>query len=121
MKSWSYGINTYHKTASIWLEEGRRYIFLLDRAVEFLCSIIPPIPFPNIGKIVDDGEEYTLKEWWGSLDQMVCCSIHSPITIFCYRKINRTWIDIKYNKCRELFYEKDKEYWDEQESEREDK
>lgn len=121
MKSWSYGINTYHKTASIWLEEGHWYIFFLDRAIEFLCSIIPPIPFPNIGRIIDEGEKYTLKEWWGDLDQWFCCSVHGPITNFCYKRINNFHIDIKYSKCRELFYGKDKRYWDEQESKREDK
>ena len=122
MKSWSYGINTYYKTASIWLEEGHWYMFFLDRAIEFLCSIIPSIPFPNIRfKLNKEDAEFmgdewtTLKKWYGDLNQWFCGSVHSLTTDFCYRKINRMHVDIKYSKCRELFYEKDKEYWDEQE------
>lgn len=40
MKTWSYGINSYYKTATIWLEEGPWWIFLLDRIVEF-CPANP--------------------------------------------------------------------------------
>jgi len=47
MKSWSYGINSLYKTASIYLETAPWYIFAIRALSDFLCDSVPPITLPN--------------------------------------------------------------------------
>jgi len=123
MRNWSYGINSYYKTATIWLEEGPWWIFLLDRIIEFLCEIIPPIKFPNLKlrlKNKEDIEFYgsewtTWREWYGDLNEFFHVTVHESIFRFCQRRINYKHIDIDYSEARELFYLEDKDFWDEEE------
>jgi hypothetical protein len=125
MKSWSYGINSYHKTSSICLEEGAWWLFLIRAFGDFICEYTPCIPLPNIKFRLSDkgdikfngGNKWTtLKEWYGSLNDIVHLFIHEPILDFFWKKIKETDIEIPYSKLRKLFYEVDKEWWDEQET-----
>jgi len=123
MRNWSYGINSLYRTASIWLEEGPWWVFLLDRIVEFLCEIAPPIRFPSIKlrlKNKEDIEFYgsehtTWRDWYGDFNQFFHLAIHEPVFRFCQKRINTKCIEIDYNKAKELFYLEDKGFWDKEE------
>jgi len=89
MKSWSYGINSLYKTSFIELEEGSPFIFLLRR-----------LNWELMGRISN--------EW-------LWVNVFMKIDYFCANKIKSRFIDVDYDKLREIFYEEDKEFWDEAE------
>ncbi len=126
MRSWSYGVNSLHKTASIYLDEAPFYIFFLDWLANVLCELIPTIPLPKIRMRLKDPEDIecnggekwtTLDEWYGDWSQAFHLFVHMPVFDFCTRKTKDECIPIGYKKLRKIFYERDKEYWDDIEKE----
>lgn len=124
MRRLGYGINSYLKTASIYVDYAPAWIFGLNDISDFLCSIIPPIPLPPIPiRLFDkesiefnDGDKWTtLKDWCGTLRDLVHLFIHTPIIEYCWRKIDGRVIAIDYSEARKVFYDRDKVFWDEQE------
>ena len=123
MKRWHYGINSYYKTADVYLEEASFLIFLLEDIVAFICELIPCIPLPKI-KIklknpedieINDGNRWTtLKDWHGNLNALFHLYIHMPVDHFCWKRTKTKCISIPYDKCKELFYKEDKDFWDEE-------
>ena len=120
MERWHYGVNNYYKTASICRETAIWPIFAIERGTEFVCDLIPPIPLPNIKirlekeEAIDFGSEFlTIKEWYGDSRHLFHALIHIPIFNFCYRHIKTKMIDVNYEKLKELFYEDNKDFWDE--------
>ena len=70
MKNYSIGTNSLYKTASIYLEEGPWWAFWGRDLSQIICGLIPLIPFPKIGKIVDDeGKEYNWSTYYGDISQ----------------------------------------------------
>ena len=126
MKSWSYGINNYYKTASISLETASWHIFAIERITEFICDIIPPIPLPNIKFRLRDkdsiefnqSEWTTFREWYGDLKQLFHGVIHILISDFCWDRIEMKCIEIDYDKLKEMFYEENKEFFDDCEADK---
>jgi len=123
MKSWSYGTNSIYKKANIYLEEAFWWVFAVDRIAEFLCDLIPSIPLPKIKMRLKDREDIefnggsnwtTLRDWYGDLSQVFHCFVHMPVFDFCQKRIRCKSIEIGYNRAREMFYEGDKEFWDEE-------
>jgi len=115
MRKINYGINSYHKTASIIVEHANPLIFVLDRISEFICgNLILPAPLPNF-KIIRDGEKTTIKEYYGDLRSLYHLWIHYPIFQYCAKKMDAEMIDIDYDKARKVFYDNDKKFWDESE------
>ncbi|MEA3414828.1 MAG: hypothetical protein U9R02_01510 [Thermodesulfobacteriota bacterium] len=123
MKSWNYGINSLYKTASIDLRTGHWWLFALERVAEFCCDIAPPIPLPNAKKRLRDQEDIELndgnswttwKEWYGDLSQLFHCFVHVPIFDFCQKRIKCKFIELDYDKVKEMFYQEDKKFWDEE-------
>lgn len=121
MKSWSYGINSLYKQASIYLEQAPLCVFAAERVAEFLCDLMPPIPLPNIKKRlkhradidINGGEEWTTwQEWYGDLSQVFHCFVHVPIFDFCQKRIKGKVLEIDYQRAKDMFYEEDKEFWD---------
>jgi len=121
METWSYGINSIYKKVSIYLEEAPWWIFALDRSIEFLCDVMPSIPLPKIKIRLKNGEDIefnadsewtTWREWYGDLNQLFHCLVHVPIFDFCQKRIRYKFIEIDYDKAKEIFYEQDKEFWD---------
>jgi hypothetical protein len=117
MRSWMYGMNSYYKKAAVYLEEAPWWVFAVDRIVEFLCDMTPPIPLPKIQKRLkkrdeiefNDGNKLTtLRDWYGDLNQLFHCLVYMPIFYFCQKKIKCRSIDMDYDKAREIFYEKPK-------------
>lgn len=125
MRRIGYGINSYHKTASIYVDYAPCWVFGFDAIGGFLCQITPPIPLPAIpmrlfdkGSIeFNDGDKWTtLKDWCGTLRDLFHLFIHVPIIEYCWRKTEGRIIAVNYNKARKAFYDKDKTFWDEQEA-----
>ena len=121
MKTWSYGINSLYKKASIDLQEASWWIFSLERVTEMLCDLIPPISLPMIKKRLKNSEDISMnggnqwttwKEWYGDLSQLFHCVVHMPIFNFCQKKTRLKSIAFDYDKVKEMFYEEDKEFWD---------
>ncbi|MGD0856115.1 MAG: hypothetical protein ABSA18_09970 [Dehalococcoidia bacterium] len=122
MRKWGYGINSLHKQANIHIDEAPWWVFALDDLVEAICDIIP---FPNIRLELKDpsdiefygGQWTTWNEWHGDLKQYFHVSVHRPIFEFCQNKIKTKSVDITYDQARDMFYEHDKKFFD-QEAER---
>ena len=121
MKSWSYGVNSIYKTASLYLEEASWWVFAADRLAEFICDRIPSIPLPKIRMKLKDqwdvelneGNKWTtLRDWYGDLSQAFHCLVHLPVFHYCQKKINLKYVEIDFDKAKETFYKEDKEFWD---------
>ena len=122
MKKWGYGINSFHRTAHIYIEKSSWWVFAIDRTIEWLCGIIPPISFPKVKMRLKDAEDIetndgsewtTLQDWYGDISQFSHLRVHMPVFDFCSSKIECKSIEIDYDQAREMFYESDKKFWDE--------
>lgn len=112
MRKINYGINSYHKKASINVDFTPFWVFALDQLIEGVCGyLVPPIPFPRI-RITRDGETTTMSEYYGDLEQWFHCHIHNPVFQFCQKRIDTRSIDVGYEETRKAFYDKDKKFWD---------
>jgi hypothetical protein len=125
MKTWSYGINSLYKTASIDLQTGPWWVFALGRTAELCCDLAPSIPLPGAKKRLKDQEDIELnggnpwttwKEWYGDLSQLFHCFVHIPIFNFCERRIQSRNVELGYDKVKEMFYEEDKSFWEEEQA-----
>ena len=56
----------------------------------------------------------TWKEWYGDLSQFFHCFVHIPIFNFCERIVQSRIVELDYDKIKEMFYEEDKRFWDEE-------
>lgn len=104
MRRWSIGINNYYFTGSIYLEEAPWYIFSLEDFIMKVCDIIPRMPLPNI-KIKIDGEEWTMKSYYGTFRDLFHVFICSKITIWCFSKIKTNEFKFPYFKLKEKYPE----------------
>lgn len=123
MKRWHYAANSYYKTTSILLEEAPAYIFILEDSIMWICGNLPhiKIPFLNKIKIVRDNDTYDIAEYYGdTINQIFHCFMCTPITKFCWDRINTKSVPIEWDECKKLFYKEDKDRWDELEKEYEE-
>jgi len=125
VRKWTYGINSYHKTASLILEDAPWWVFVLEDFVDFLSANIPAIPFPSIKIYLTNEEDIecnggdnrtSLRDWYGDLHQWFHCRIHNPIFHFCVRRIRWKEVKIEYDRAKELFRDEDKEFWETEEA-----
>ena len=123
MKTWSYGINSLYRTASIDLQTGPWWVFALERAVGWCCDLAPAIPLPDAKMRLRDQEDIELnggspwttwKEWYGDLSQLFHGFVHMPVFNFCQNRIQSRIAGLDYDKAKEMFYEEDKKFWDEE-------
>ena len=123
MKTWSYGINSLYKTASIDLQIGPWWVFALERAVGWCCDLAPAIPLPDAKMRLRDQEDIELsggspwttwKEWYGDLSQLFHGFVHMPVFNFYQSRIQSRIVGLDYDKAKEMFYEEDKKFWDEE-------
>lgn len=114
MKSWSYGINTHFKTASVFLREGPWWAFFLDWFADHSCGLIPEWHLPVIKnrRLVVNGEETTFGEYYGTLHDLYHMFVCQKLMFFADSKVTTKALQVEWDKCRELFYERDKAYWD---------
>jgi hypothetical protein len=124
MKVWGYGINSYHKTAHIYVDEAAWWVFALDNVIEFICDIMPSIPFPKVKLRLRDPEDIeinesewtTWKDWYGDLNQYFHLFVHCPVFEYCHDKMKSQFVDITYEKAREMFYDSDRKFFDQAET-----
>lgn len=103
MKTWFIGTNSLYKTASVYLEEGSWWAFWGRDLSQIICGFIPPIPFPKIGRIVDDeGEVYNWRTWFGDLSQWWHVYIDTNLYDWFSRFIKFKSIEIEYKLALKL-------------------
>lgn len=102
MRRWSVGINNYYFTSHIYLDEAPWYVFAIEYIIQTICSYIPRIPLPKI-KIIRDGEETTLKEWYGSTSDLFHIFICSPIYQWCFKKTEIKNFQFPYEVLKDSF------------------
>ncbi len=115
MKNWSYGINSLYKTGHVFLEEAPWYVFAIARAVEWTCDHMPAIPLPDRAIKDDDGEETTLKDYYGELNHLWHAKVHDPVFQWAEKQKRMTTIEMSYEKVKELFYKSDSKFFDDHE------
>lgn len=115
MKSWTYGINTYYRTAHYEIERGPWWAFFIRWLADCLCDFAPAIPFPPIPIHDEEGNRTTLREEWGDTFQWIHVALHMPIFERVERKIQRIWIPASYDEIKQRHYAEDKEFFDEAE------
>ena len=124
MRKWGYGVNSYHKTASILVEEAPFSVFLLEWIFDKWCGLIPCIPFPRILIKLRSKESIgwnngncwtTMKDWYGDLNSLFHLFVHDRVFEFCESRKNSKVIGVDYNNLKDVIYEWDKKFWDEQE------
>lgn len=119
MQRWSYGTNNLYKTAHIHLEEAPWWVWVLTDAPNWVCDLVPRWRVPLIGRIriVRDGEETTIKEWYGDdLHSWFCGFVDMPLTNWAWNRVKCVPVEVTWEYCKKLFYEKDPAYWDEMEA-----
>jgi hypothetical protein len=115
MRIIDYGINSYYKKCSLNVDFASSWIFALEKLIEFICGyLILPIPLPKI-KIIREDERTTVKEYYGDLQQFFHLYVHNPIYEYCCRQTYSKSIELDYEATREVFYDKDKKFWDDEE------
>lgn len=105
MRRWGIGTNDLYYTASAYLEEAPWYIFFAEWLNHSVCTIIPRIPFPAIKITLEDGEETTLKDYYGDLSGYWCCTVCNPLTQYLYSKIRVKHIEFPYKIAEKVFSE----------------
>jgi len=123
MKTWSYGINSLYRTAVIDLRTGPWWAFALERASEGCCDLTPVPPLPNIKLKLRDSDDIELngglpwttwRQWYGDLSQLFHIFVSVPVFNFCQSRIRCKMVESDYDKLKEMFYEEDKKFWDEE-------
>jgi hypothetical protein len=122
LRKWGYAINSYRNIANIHIDYGPWWAFAMDDLLSSVCDIIPAIPFPAFKMRLKDpgdvefhgGEWTTWREWYGDLNQYFHLRVHNPVFYYCQDRIKTKSVDIPLAKARELFYEADRKFWDEE-------
>lgn len=118
MQHWSYGLNGYCRTCGVSLEEGPWWAFWLTDGFLQSCDRMPTwrIPLLDRFKIVRDDEEYTFGGYYGDdLRNLWHSFVCMPLFDFGHKYITCKYIKLPWESGKELFYEDDKTWWDEEE------
>lgn len=104
MKRWAIGSNDYFCSGSFYLENAKWYVFSIERLVMFICDHFPSFSLPSFIYVYDtDGEKYSLKEYYGTTQDLFHIFICSPITQWCFRKTNSIPISFPLEMLKEKF------------------
>jgi len=103
MKRWSTGSNNYYFTCSIYLDEASWYVFALEDSIQWICHFFPRIPLPNFIKIKREGEEYTLRSWYGTTGDLFHIYVCSPIFEWCWNNTKKQTIQFPYEMLMKIF------------------
>ena len=115
MRRWSYGINGYHKTAGVFITEAPAWVFALDWLADIGCRVVPRWKVPLLSHFHhtdDDGEVYTLSEWYGpTFHSLYDAIIHDPLWRWLQAKGRHYHLEVSYDECRAVFEPLDHEQW----------
>lgn len=121
MQKWGVGLNGYHRTCSLWLDEGPWWSFWLQDAACWVCDHIPKwkVPFVSLFKVKDGGNTYTVAErygdTWHDLFHVFVCG---PVVQWAFGKVTKRYgLPVEWELGKVLFYKDDPERWDDQERE----
>jgi len=114
MKNWSYSINSLFNKGELHLEEAPSYAYATEFASEFICDLILDIPLPEIQILDDEGKQTTLREQHGSVGQLWHLKVCIPVCAWAWSKTKSTVVPLGYDKVREIFYEKDQKFFDDE-------
>lgn len=104
MKRWTIGTNNYFFTGGIYLDEAEWYIFLLEYVIQCICDHFPSFSLPSFIYIHDDEDnKYSLKEYYGTTQQLFHIFICEPISTWCFNKTSMTHICFPYDMLKEIF------------------
>lgn len=121
MTNWTFAGNYLFKSGTIYLTYQPFWLSLIgwfeESVLSRICDVLMWIPLPNIGNIKDGNETCTWKEYYGSIGDLFHIYIHTPVFNWYWNHPNRKEIKVEvgYDKLKELFYEYDKKYFDENE------
>ncbi len=105
MRRWSTGTNDYYFTAGIFLKEAPWYVFMIESIVMNICHLIPRIPLPKSIKVIREGEEYTLRDWYGTTADLFHIYVCAPISGWCSKKTKTHDIEFPYKMLKNLIPE----------------
>lgn len=121
MRKISYGVNSVHKTASIYIDYSSFWIFGIEWLFNLGCSLVPRIPFlpipirlwdPMSIEFNDNKKWTNLREWHGNLSSWFCATIHNWVSDYCWKRIDSRNIKVNYDKLKRAIYDKEKKFWD---------
>jgi len=119
MTSWHFGGNCYFKyrSGSIYLIDRPWWLALVvwfsDEILGRICDLLMCIPLPKYGRIVEQGQVFTIKEYYGTVGDLFHIYIHDPVFTWCWthKKKKEIIVDVGYDKLKELFNEYDGKYF----------
>lgn len=114
MTSWCYGINSLYETGHISLEEGPWWAFAIEQLSLFICDHFPRIALPAVPMTTKDGERTTWQEWYGTLGDLWHLYVDEPVWFWARSKFSETLVELPYNDIRAMFYDRDREFFDEE-------
>lgn len=115
MQHWSWGGNDIWKTGCISLHDTPAWRHYLCLAVDWLAYLTHWIKFPRWPRWYDNelGEYINPRDYWGDLGCLILCYWLTPLYNFEYKQDKGYHIEIGYDRLKEIFYERNKEYFDE--------
>lgn len=103
MKNWQVRIDTNYKTASITLEEGPWWAFLLEWLSDTGLPAIR-IPWLKRIRITRDNEETTVADWYGETpDDYWQWLVAYPLFDFAWKHIRLSIVGLDYDRARKEF------------------
>jgi hypothetical protein len=120
MKVWYYSCNVVQNKATLFLDEMPWYIRFTEWLFDGILShdSIPSIPLPNwFPKVRDKScpdKLYTLKEWYGDLDDLYCYFVCTRILIWTQTHPKRKSYEfsLTYEELKRKLYTYDPKYFD---------
>jgi hypothetical protein len=121
MQRWGYGTNNLYKTCHVCLEEAPWWLWAIIDGAGWVCDHVPDwrIPFLDRIRLVREGEQTTFAEWYGdTLHSLFCGFVDMPLVNWAWNhpRMKTVSVELSWEHCKRLFYEKDKVRWDEEES-----
>ena len=123
MTSWDFGGNCLpqYRSGSIYLIDQPLWLALIgwfsDEILSRICDLLMYIPLPNYGRIIDEGEFYTIKEYYGTVGDLFHVFVHDPVFQWHWnhKKKKEIIVEVGYDRLKELFSNYDNKYFEEME------
>lgn len=118
IRTWYYGTNSYVDfqigdvhciERPLWVHIGNWFVFsVLGRG----CCLLHWLELPKSIKTVQDGVEYSMREYYGDVGSVYHTLVFSPVFQWWYdieKNHQKEWVvSVGYEKLREIFGEYDK-------------
>lgn len=117
MRDWSYPVNNLWGTGFYNLEEAPWWVFFIQWLNFRIAVLVPAIKFPRWKmKEPETGESTTMREWYGDLNQCFWLAFTDPVFHWTERKKKITTVEVGYDLIRKNHYEDNREWFDEMDS-----